>query len=127
MEIDLNHEVRGGEEEEDNKNASCCYAECEDGVLGSCGYNSSNASPPPSSSIYLELWHACAGPLTCLPKKGNVVVYFPQGHLEQAASASPFPPLEVDLPTLGLQPQIFCRVEDVQLLVRTLSFFAFCT
>ncbi|XP_031122717.1 auxin response factor 4-like isoform X2 [Ipomoea triloba] len=113
MEIDLNHEVRGGEEEEkeENKNGSCCYAECEEGVLGSCGYNSSNAS-----SIYLELWHACAGPLTCLPKKGNVVVYFPQGHLEQAASASPFPPLETDLPTLGLQPQIFCRVEDVQLL-----------
>nr|GMD29433.1 auxin response factor 4 isoform X2 [Ipomoea batatas] len=102
MEIDLNHE--------ENKNGSC-YAECEEGVLGSCGYNSSNAS-----SIYLELWHACAGPLTCLPKKGNVVVYFPQGHLEQAASASPFPPLETDLPTLGLQPQIFCRVEDVQLL-----------
>ncbi|MCI18745.1 auxin response factor 4-like, partial [Trifolium medium] len=49
-----------------------------------------------------------------LPKKGNVVVYFPQGHLEQFASFSPFKPLEI--PTYDLQPQIFCRVVNIQLL-----------
>ncbi|XP_018622096.1 auxin response factor 8-like isoform X3 [Nicotiana tomentosiformis] len=31
-----------------------------------------------------ELWHACAGPLVCLPTVGSRVVYFPQGHSEQA-------------------------------------------
>lgn len=30
-----------------------------------------------------ELWHACAGPLVCLPTAGSRVVYFPQGHSEQ--------------------------------------------
>ncbi|CAA6665791.1 unnamed protein product [Spirodela intermedia] len=36
-----------------------------------------------SPSVCLELWHACAGPLISLPRKGSVVVYLPQGHLEQ--------------------------------------------
>ncbi|KAA8544017.1 hypothetical protein F0562_021806 [Nyssa sinensis] len=117
MEIDLNHAVS-----EVEKNA-CCNGDCDKGGGGcvwcclssstsSCSSNSS--SSPASSSIYMELWHACAGPLTTLPKKGNVVVYFPQGHLEQAASSSPFPHTEV--PTFDLQPQIFCRVVNVQLL-----------
>ncbi|KAK4441160.1 Auxin response factor 4 [Sesamum alatum] len=130
MEIDLNHAVC---EVEKNNNASGNGEECDKGEGGSCVYgclststsscssnaasdSSSPSSVPaqPSSSIYMELWHACAGPLTTLPKKGNVVVYFPQGHLEQAASASPFPPME--MPTFDLPPQIFCRVVDVQLL-----------
>ncbi|XP_041994892.1 auxin response factor 4-like isoform X2 [Salvia splendens] len=95
MEFDLNHAVS-----EVEKNNACVNGECED-----------ESAPP---SIYMELWHACAGPLTSLPKKGNVVVYFPQGHMEQAASASPFP--HMDVPTFDLPPQIFCRVVDVQLL-----------
>ncbi|MCD7457424.1 ADP-ribosylation factor 4, partial [Datura stramonium] len=125
MEIDLNHAVS-----EVEKNA-CCAGECDKGGGGggscvncsfytsttsSCSSNASSSSSPAPSSIYMELWHACAGPLTSLPKKGNVVVYFPQGHMEEAASASPFSPIKIDFPTFGLQPQIFCRVEDVQLL-----------
>lgn len=35
-----------------------------------------------------ELWHACAGPLVCLPTVGTRVVYFPQGHSEQVSSTS---------------------------------------
>lgn len=111
MEIDLNH------------------AAVVSGVVVACGgggggngdsstssTTSSNSSPSSSNSIYMELWHACAGPLTSLPKKGNVVVYFPQGHLEQAAShsSSLFSPIEIA--TFGLPPQIFCKVVDVQLL-----------
>ncbi|XAR59192.1 hypothetical protein NMG60_11014895 [Bertholletia excelsa] len=60
-----------------------------------------------SSSVCLELWHACAGPLISLPKRGSVVVYFPQGHLEHA---SDFPAAIYDLP-----PHVFCRVLDVKL------------
>ncbi|XP_021628691.1 auxin response factor 4 isoform X2 [Manihot esculenta] len=104
MEIDLNHAVT-----EVEKNAFCTNG---DSSSSSC---SSNSAPSPlPSSIYLELWHACAGPLTLLPKKGNVVVYFPQGHLEQVASSAPFSPME--MPTFDLQPQIFCKVVNVQLL-----------
>ncbi|KAF3451418.1 hypothetical protein FNV43_RR07513 [Rhamnella rubrinervis] len=60
-----------------------------------------------SSSVCLELWHACAGPLISLPKKGSVVVYLPQGHLEQV---SDFP-----ASAYGLPPHLFCRVIDVKL------------
>ncbi|PWA88762.1 auxin response factor, DNA-binding pseudobarrel domain protein [Artemisia annua] len=62
----------------------------------------------------LELWHACAGPLISLPKKGNAVVYFPQGHLEQLQQQHCF----VDSHTMAavhVPPHVFCRVIDVQL------------
>ncbi|PON35300.1 Auxin response factor [Parasponia andersonii] len=111
MEIDLNHVVAEVEKNVycngDCEKCSCVC--CLSSSTSSCSSNSNSA--PVSSSIYLELWHACAGPLTSLPKKGNVVVYFPQGHLEQVAPFSP-----VELPTFDLQPQIFCKVINVQLL-----------
>ncbi|XP_023534375.1 auxin response factor 4-like isoform X1 [Cucurbita pepo subsp. pepo] len=114
MEIDLNLTAS-----DVGKNAYC-NGNCEEGRCNYCLSSStsscsSNSSPAlVSSSTYLELWHACAGPLTSLPKKGNVVVYFPQGHLEQIASASPFSPMEMR--TFDLQPQILCRVINVHLL-----------
>ena len=114
MEIDLNYAVIEAE-----KTASC-NGECGKGAACVCSLSSPTCSSSGSSSAsvsssYLELWHACAGPLTSLPKKGNVVVYFPQGHLEQASSFAPFSPM--DMPTYDLQPQIFCRVVNIQLLV----------
>lgn len=62
-----------------------------------------------SSPVCLELWHACAGPLISLPKRGSVVVYFPQGHLEQVSDFSGVPQA-YDIP-----PHVFCRVVDVKL------------
>ncbi|KEH39314.1 auxin response factor-like protein [Medicago truncatula] len=116
MEIDLNDSIT-----EVKKNV-CSNGKCEKSVCCVCTLSSSSSPTCSSSSStsaivsssYLELWHACAGPLTSLPKKGNVVVYFPQGHLEQVASLSLFSSLEI--PTYGLQPQILCRVVNVQLL-----------
>ncbi|KAG2706469.1 hypothetical protein I3843_05G093000 [Carya illinoinensis] len=35
-------------------------------------------------ALYKELWHACAGPLVTVPRQGELVFYFPQGHIEQA-------------------------------------------
>nr|AVZ23718.1 ARF3 [Erythranthe lewisii] len=60
-----------------------------------------------SAAVCMELWHACAGPLISLPKKGSAVVYFPQGHLEQLRE---HPAVAYDLP-----PHVFCRVVDVKL------------
>ncbi|KAK7362779.1 hypothetical protein VNO77_04901 [Canavalia gladiata] len=61
-----------------------------------------------SSVVCLELWHACAGPMISLPKKGSLVVYFPQGHLEHLQD---FP-----LPACAnIPPHVFCRVLDVKL------------
>ncbi|XVE88119.1 hypothetical protein DITRI_Ditri19aG0042500 [Diplodiscus trichospermus] len=62
-----------------------------------------------SSSVCLELWHACAGPLISLPKRGSVVVYFPQGHLEQVSDFSGV------AAAYDLLPHVFCRVVDVKL------------
>ena len=105
MEIDLNACDNGG-----------CLSSSNS---SSCSSNSS--SSPAAASIDKELWSACAGPLTSLPKKGNVVVYFPQGHLEQTGSSAPFPHLEVA--NFDLQPQIICKVMDVHLLVSTVFLF----
>ncbi|XP_056173167.1 auxin response factor 4-like [Syzygium oleosum] len=117
MEVDLNHAVSDVE----NRGNACCDGHCEkgNGCLHCLSSTISNSSSSSSSStvpcsIDSELWHACAGRLTSLPKRGNVVLYFPQGHLEQVAPASRYSPME--MPTLDLPPQIFCRVVNVQLL-----------
>jgi hypothetical protein len=36
-----------------------------------------------SDALFRELWHACAGPLVIVPRQGELVYYFPQGHMEQ--------------------------------------------
>ena len=68
---------------------------------------SGSGSGSTTSSVCLELWHACAGPLISLPKRGSVVVYFPQGHLEQLP--------DLPLAVYDLPPHVFCRVVDVKL------------
>ncbi|GMI72860.1 hypothetical protein HRI_000955300 [Hibiscus trionum] len=73
------------------------------------GLSAPGSGPGPGSSVCLELWHACAGPLISLPKRGNVVVYFPQGHLEQVFD---FPGV---VAAYDLPPHVFCRVVDVKL------------
>ncbi|CAL9203983.1 unnamed protein product [Musa hybrid cultivar] len=60
-----------------------------------------------------ELWHACAGPLVCLPTAGTRVVYFPQGHSEQVA-ASTNKEVEGHIPNYpSLPPQLFCQLHNV--------------
>ncbi|RWW26937.1 hypothetical protein GW17_00008649 [Ensete ventricosum] len=39
--------------------------------------------PDSVDALYTELWHACAGPLVTIPRVGERVFYFPQGHMEQ--------------------------------------------
>lgn len=36
--------------------------------------------------LYTELWKACAGPLVEVPRAGERVLYFPQGHMEQVSA-----------------------------------------
>ncbi|XP_076910462.1 auxin response factor 4-like [Bidens hawaiensis] len=110
MEIDLNH-------------ASGNLDFLENGVqdyysssLPASSNSTLKSSKDSKASICMELWHACAGPLTTLPNKENVVVYFSQGHLEQIASQSCIQFSLNEIHTFGLDPQIFCKVVDVQLL-----------
>ena len=66
-----------------------------------------------SSSVCMELWRACAGPPICLPERGSVVVYLPQGHLEHVGVSAPLP---------GVPAHVFCRVVAVHLHVCEASF-----
>lgn len=99
-----------------------------------------NLSPQnPSSSVCMELWHACAGPLISLPKKGSLVVYLPQGHLEEQQHNN-MPEFDFscgvnssnnihnhntfDSHHNNIPPHVFCRVLDVKLHVSSLFFNA---
>ncbi|KAK1322141.1 Auxin response factor 12 [Acorus calamus] len=79
---------------------------------------SSFGSPPPAPDgekrcLNSELWHACAGPLVCLPNVGSRVVYFPQGHSEQVA-ASTNKEVEGHIPNYpSLPPQLICQLHNV--------------
>ncbi|XP_074573222.1 auxin response factor 7-like [Curcuma longa] len=64
--------------------------------------------------LYKELWHACAGPLVTLPRQGERVYYFPQGHMEQL-EASTNQGLDQHVPVFNLPSKILCKVVNVVL------------
>ncbi|KAH7578516.1 hypothetical protein ACOSP7_000177 [Xanthoceras sorbifolium] len=80
--------------------------------------NSSNSGASqvvdPEMALYTELWHACAGPLVTVPREGERVFYFPQGHIEQV-EASTNQVADQQMPLYDLPSQILCRVINVQL------------
>jgi len=67
-----------------------------------------------SDELYRELWHACAGPLVTVPRQGERVYYFPQGHMEQL-EASTHQQLDQYLPMFNLPSKILCSVVNVEL------------
>ncbi|TKY53849.1 Auxin response factor 1 [Spatholobus suberectus] len=67
-----------------------------------------------NDDLYKELWHACAGPLVTLPREGERVYYFPQGHMEQL-EASMYEGLEQQMPSFNLPSKILCKVVNVHL------------
>ncbi|OIT29588.1 PREDICTED: auxin response factor 1 [Nicotiana attenuata] len=68
----------------------------------------------PNDALYKELWHACAGPLVTVPREGERVYYFPQGHMEQL-EASTHQGLDQQLPSFNLPAKILCKVMNIQL------------
>ncbi|KAK4793501.1 hypothetical protein SAY86_023936 [Trapa natans] len=70
---------------------------------------------PGEENLYTELWKACAGPLVDIPRQGERVYYFPQGHMEQL-EASTNQELNQSLPLFGLPSKILCHVMHVQLM-----------
>ncbi|GMY09012.1 auxin response factor 18 [Fagus crenata] len=65
--------------------------------------------------LYTELWKLCAGPLVGVPKHGEKVFYFPQGHMEQL-EASTNQGLNQQIPRFNLPSKILCRVVHIRLL-----------
>ncbi|XP_051129673.1 auxin response factor 18-like isoform X2 [Andrographis paniculata] len=66
-------------------------------------------------ALYDELWKGCAGPLVDIPKVGERVYYFPQGHMEQL-EASTNQELNQRIPMFNLPSKILCSVCNIQLL-----------
>ncbi|KAK7318333.1 hypothetical protein RJT34_03032 [Clitoria ternatea] len=75
---------------------------------------SSSTARDAEAALYRELWHACAGPLVTVPREGERVFYFPQGHIEQV-EASTNQVAEQHMPVYDLPPKILCRVINVML------------
>ncbi|KAG6684778.1 hypothetical protein I3842_12G079300 [Carya illinoinensis] len=65
--------------------------------------------------LYAELWKACAGPLVDVPRSGERVFYFPQGHMEQL-EASTNQELNERNPLFQLPSKILCSVLHVELM-----------
>ncbi|KAF7840235.1 Auxin response factor 2 [Senna tora] len=74
----------------------------------------SSAVKDAESALYRELWHACAGPLVTVPREGELVFYFPQGHIEQV-EASTNQVADQHMPVYDLPSKILCRVINVML------------
>ncbi|KAH9331691.1 hypothetical protein KI387_003799 [Taxus chinensis] len=88
-----------------------------DVVAGYPQRNFSSEAPGAGSDgegLYEELWHACAGPLVTVPRIGERVFYFPQGHMEQV-EASTNQGADLQMPLYNLPSKILCRVINVQL------------
>ncbi|KAH7523533.1 hypothetical protein FEM48_Zijuj06G0021400 [Ziziphus jujuba var. spinosa] len=66
-------------------------------------------------AINSELWHACAGPLVCLPQVGSLVYYFPQGHSEQVAVSTKRTATSQIPNYPNLPSQLLCQVQNVTL------------
>lgn len=66
------------------------------------------------TALYTELWKACAGPLVTVPREGDLVFYFPQGHIEQV-EASTNQVADQQMPMYNLPSKILCRVFNVKL------------
>ncbi|GJN04754.1 hypothetical protein PR202_ga22326 [Eleusine coracana subsp. coracana] len=68
----------------------------------------------PEDGMYTELWNLCAGPLVTVPKVGDKVYYFPQGHIEQV-EASTNQVTEQHMQLYNLPWKIPCEVMNVEL------------
>ncbi|KAH9731425.1 auxin response factor 18 [Citrus sinensis] len=79
------------------------------------GCSLSSQGGPGSGDLYRELWKACAGPLVEVPRNGERVYYFPQGHIEQL-EASTNQELTHQEPLFDLPSKILCRVVHIELL-----------
>ncbi|XP_074310683.1 auxin response factor 8-like isoform X2 [Silene latifolia] len=81
--------------------------------LSTSGISQQGSEGSEKKCLNSELWHACAGPLVCLPTAGSRVVYFPQGHSEQVA-ATTNRDIDGQIPNYpNLPPQLICQLHNV--------------
>ncbi|KAF8107732.1 hypothetical protein N665_0117s0004 [Sinapis alba] len=68
--------------------------------------------------LYDQLWKLCAGPLFNLPKSGEKVYYFPQGHIEQLVTSINDELCQLK-PVFYIPSKICCNVFSIELKVET--------
>ncbi|KAK8965231.1 Auxin response factor 2 [Platanthera guangdongensis] len=100
---DVSMKSRGGNDHEDSISPSFCNPPLRQ-----------LARQGTADALYNELWHACAGPLVTVPRVGELVFYFPQGHVEQV-EASTNQMVDQQMPVYDLPSKILCRVMNVGL------------
>ncbi|XP_041016734.1 auxin response factor 4-like isoform X1 [Juglans microcarpa x Juglans regia] len=61
-----------------------------------------------------KLWHACAGPRVYVPRPGEKVFYFPQGHMEQVEAYTQQDGMR-EMPIYNVPSKILCKVVNVHL------------
>ncbi|XP_062145267.1 auxin response factor 23-like, partial [Alnus glutinosa] len=74
----------------------------------------SQISSGENDDLYTELWLACAGSHVYVPRVGEKVFYFPQGHLEQVEAYTDLDSM-MEMPIYNLSSKILCKVVYVQL------------
>ncbi|XP_027350983.1 auxin response factor 18-like isoform X2 [Abrus precatorius] len=81
--------------------------------------NSQSETGVGDEDLYTKLWKLCAGPLVDVPRSGERVFYFPQGHMEQLQASTNQElnqELSQQIPLFNLPSKILCRVVHIQLL-----------
>ncbi|XP_013596928.1 PREDICTED: auxin response factor 20-like [Brassica oleracea var. oleracea] len=68
--------------------------------------------------LYNQLWKLCAGPLFHLPKVGEKINYFPQGHIEQLVTSMNDELCQLK-PIFDIPSKICCNVFSIKLKVET--------
>ncbi|XP_062202126.1 auxin response factor 24-like isoform X2 [Phragmites australis] len=66
-------------------------------------------------ALFVELWKACAGPLSCVPPLGEKVYYFPQGHIEQVEASTNQVAEQQGAPLYNLPWKIPCKLMNIEL------------
>ncbi|XAR61276.1 hypothetical protein NMG60_11034924 [Bertholletia excelsa] len=73
-----------------------------------------NSNRGEEEDLYSQLWHACAGHLLNVPHSGDMVFYFPQGHIEQL-EVYINQDATVEMPAYRIPSRILCKVVNVHL------------
>ncbi|KAJ1265332.1 hypothetical protein BS78_08G068600 [Paspalum vaginatum] len=66
-------------------------------------------------ALFVELWKACAGPLSRVPPLGEKVYYFPQGHIEQVEASTNQLAEQQGTPLYNLPWKIPCKLMNIEL------------
>ncbi|KAJ9567858.1 hypothetical protein OSB04_003824 [Centaurea solstitialis] len=94
--------------------SSSCFSDRNDGGGAADSRSGGAGKVDADLALYKDLWRACAGPLVTVPRDGELVFYFPQGHIEQV-EASTNQVADQQMPMYDLPAKILCRVVNVQL------------